>query len=387
MNNNEPLNILYHHRIASKDGQYVHVEEIINALTEQGHQIHIVAPKVAENSDFGSDGGWVDTLKAKLPRFVYELMEFAYAFYAFIKLSIAIIKYKPDVIYERYNLFLPAGIWASKLFGKPILLEVNAPLYQERKKYNGISLDWLAKWSQKYCWRNADKTLPVTNVLANYLREVGVAESKIEVIANGINKKHFYNEIQKPQQLPNIENKVVIGFVGFVREWHGLERILDIIKKLDDKNLFFLIIGDGPAVPALKAQAKALALENQIFVSGIVQRKEMPNWLSHIEIALQPDVVPYASPLKMLEYLALGKAIIAPDTANIRELLEDEKNALLFDVENKNSFSEKLTELLLDAELRKQLGKNAHSTIEEKNLTWEANGEKIATLFKQLLNR
>ena len=62
------MKILYHHRIASKDGQYVHVEEIIKAMRELGHDVIIVAPDVAEQSDFGSDGGWVDLLKAKLPK-------------------------------------------------------------------------------------------------------------------------------------------------------------------------------------------------------------------------------------------------------------------------------------------------------------------------------
>ena len=50
------MKILYHHRIASKDGQYVHVESIINEFKKQGHDVVIVAPGVAENSDFGSDG-------------------------------------------------------------------------------------------------------------------------------------------------------------------------------------------------------------------------------------------------------------------------------------------------------------------------------------------
>ncbi len=75
--------ILYHHRIASKDGQYVHVEEIVNALTAQGHEIIMVAPRVAENSEFGSEGGWVSKLKQKLPKALYEFIEFFYAVYDF----------------------------------------------------------------------------------------------------------------------------------------------------------------------------------------------------------------------------------------------------------------------------------------------------------------
>ena len=57
----------------------------------------------------------------------------------------------------------------------------------------------------------------------------------------------------------------------------------------------------------------------------------MPSWLKSIDIALQPAVVPYASPLKLIEYLATGKSIIAPAQDNIKELLEDGENALLFD--------------------------------------------------------
>ncbi|WAJ70702.1 glycosyltransferase family 4 protein [Catenovulum adriaticum] len=380
----KPLKILYHHRIASKDGQYVHVEEIINALKQENQQIILVAPKVAENSDFGSDGGFVDALKAKLPQFIYELLEFTYAFYALLKLSIAIIKHKPDAIYERYNLFLPAGIWASKLFNLPLLLEVNAPLYQERKKYNGISMDWLAKWSQHYCWKNANKVLPVTNVLADYIREIGVSEDKIQVIPNGINEAKFLAPTKKPSELPDLTNKTVIGFVGFVRDWHGLDRVLEIMAKLNDPSLFFMIIGDGPAVENLKAQAESLNLSQQIYISGIIQRNRMPDWLSQVDVALQPDVVAYASPLKMLEYLALGKAIIAPNTPNIRELLVDQQNALLFNSNSTPTFSDCLTRMLSDKNLSQQLAEQAAQTISQKKLTWLANAQHIITLFKKL---
>ena len=251
----------------------------------------------------------------------------------------------------------------------------------------GISLDGLAKWTQNYCWRNADKALPVTDVLANYLREVGVKEDNIEVIANGINEESFYAPTTIPTELPNLENKTVIGFVGFVREWHGLDRVLTIMKTFNDPNLFFLIIGDGPAVSDLKTQAAEMNLSEQMFVSGIVQRVDMPNWVAQIEIALQPDVVAYASPLKMLEYLALGKAIIAPDTDNIKELLVDNENALLFDISDSESFSERLITLLKSVELRKTLGKNAANTIKEQSLTWLNNGKRITALFEKLLSK
>lgn len=381
------MKILYHHRIASKDGQYVHVEEIINSLKSLGHDIIIVAPDVAENSEFGSDGGWVDKLKAKLPAMLYELMEFVYSFWVLMKLLKVIISEKPDFIYERYNLFLPAGIWASKLTNVPLLLEVNAPLYQEREQHNGIALPWLAKWTQQYCWCNADIVLPVTNVLANYMRDTGVDEKKIDVIHNGINEKSFYADVGLPIMPFDPDNKLVIGFVGFCRDWHGLDRVLDVMAEQRDKNIVFLVIGDGPAIQDLKARAQALDLDKQFYVTGIVNRSEMPKWLNTFEIALQPDVVPYASPLKMLEYLAKGKAIVAPKTANIKELLTDGETGLLFEPDIEGSFKTCLIELCNNTEKRLTLGAGAKETIANKSLTWDSNAKRICLHATTILTK
>jgi glycosyltransferase involved in cell wall biosynthesis len=377
------MKILYHHRIASKDGQYVHVEEIINALQQQGHEIILVAPKVAENSEFGSDGGFVDTLKSKLPQWLYEIAEFMYAFYAFIKLSIAIIRHKPEAIYERYNLFLPSGIWAKKFFGLPFLLEVNAPIYEERKKYDGIALDRLAKWSQAYCWRNADKILPVTDVLADYARDLDVPESQIVVIPNGINHQRFADNTTLPENYAK-DGAIVIGFVGFVRAWHGLDRVLNMITALHEQQCKLLIVGDGPEVANLTGQAEALGISDQLFVTGVIPRDGMSRWLNVMDIALQPDVTEYASPLKMLEYMAKGKAIIAPDVPNIRELLSHQDNALLFDTKDETDFIKHLKASCMNQELRTSLGKEAKKTISDRKLTWLENAAKIVSLFKNI---
>jgi len=61
------VDIIYLHRIASKDGQYVHVEELTNAMLEQGHNLRFIAPQFTDDSEFGSDGGFVSKLKDFAP--------------------------------------------------------------------------------------------------------------------------------------------------------------------------------------------------------------------------------------------------------------------------------------------------------------------------------
>ena len=309
------MKILYHHRIRSKDGQFVHVEELTDALMAAGHEIVFVGPGAIETEQFGADAGMVAWMKAHLPQFVYEILEFGYAFLDFLRLARAIRRHRPDCIYERYNLYLPSGIWAKKAFRLPLLLEVNAPLYAERRKYDGIALDGMAKAIENYTWRGADYALPVTQVLGDIVGEGGVLAERIRVIPNGINLERFAHTPTRDEAKAalGLDGKFVLGFAGFVRDWHGIDRVLDFLAEEPDHHL--LLVGDGPAREALVERAAALGVSDRFTLTGIVMRDEVAAYLAAFDVALQPNVVAYASPLKLFEYLALGHAIVAPATA------------------------------------------------------------------------
>ncbi|UIP30116.1 glycosyltransferase family 4 protein [Photobacterium sp. TLY01] len=386
------MKILYHHRVASKDGQYVHIEAIIGALREQGHEVVVVAPAVSDQAAFGADGGWVSKVRRMLPRFLSEILEFGYSAYDFGKLCITLYREKPDAIYERYNLFLPSGILAKQLFNVPLILEINAPLFDERNAYGGLSLTWLARWSELFTWRNADHTLPVSHVLASYVRGAGVPEPAIRVIPNGIDSRLFHPAVSKEKK-PEFADSLVVGFVGFCREWHQLDHVLSLIvdfnrqRNPDDPEVKLLIVGDGPVLDDLKKQARALKAEHQIHITGLIDREHIPEWLSQIDIALQPAVTPWCSPLKLIEYLACGKAIVAPDSKNIQELLRDGENALLFQADHLPDMLEQIKRLLSDEALRQQLSDNAAASIARQQLTWSDNARKIVSIFESLISK
>lgn len=78
--------------------------------------------------------GWVHKLKSALPKAIYELLELAYSVVAYRQLKTAAAEFKPDFIYERYNLFLLSGACSNEIWGFPLLLEVNSPLAYERSQ-------------------------------------------------------------------------------------------------------------------------------------------------------------------------------------------------------------------------------------------------------------
>ena len=103
------------------------------------------------------------------------------------------------------------------------------------------------------------------------------------------------------------------------------------------------------------------------------------------DVALQTASVAYASPLKLLEYMTLGCAIIAPDQPNIREILRHDTNALLFDPLGRQSFTAALSRLCADGELRRRLGRAARRTVEETPLTWAHNAARFEYFARCLL--
>jgi glycosyltransferase involved in cell wall biosynthesis len=381
------VRILYHHRTRSKDGQYVHIEEMIHALRAQGHEVVIVAPPSAETEDFGSDAGAVALLKRWLPKWFYELMELGYSLVAYRRMARAIREHQPDCIYERYNLFLPAGVWAARRYKLPLLLEVNAPILEERSRYDGLSLTRLARWSQAYAWRNADVVLPVTQVLGDIVESYGVDPKRIVVIPNGINGERFdaAPDVEAAKRALGLDGRLVLGFTGFVREWHGLDKVLDlIVNDPPESRRHLLVVGDGPARAGLERQARELGIENRVTFTGIVGRDDVARHVAAFDIALQPAVVAYASPLKLFEYLALGKAIVGPAQPNIEEILRQDYNAVLFDPADPNGLATAVSRLCSDHPLRTRVAENAQRTISEMQLTWGANARKVVSLFGSL---
>lgn len=381
------MKILYHHRTASKDGQAVHIEEMIAAMRGLGHEVHVVGPQLGGDGEMGGKVGWVHKLKNALPKAVYEFLELTYSVLAYRRLKLVAEEFKPDFIYERYNLYLLSGVILKRRLGIPLLLEVNSPLVYERAKHSGgLALQRLARWAEGTVWRNANYVLPVTEVLAGYVKAYGVPADRIMVIPNGINEAHFASapatELAKRQL--GLAEKLVLGFTGFVREWHGVDRVIRWMATADaPANVFLLIVGDGPMRQELEALAQTLGIAQQIRFTGVVDRSKVPEHVAAFDIALQPAVTAYASPLKMMEYLALGKAIIAPREPNLLEILSDGENALMFDAQDQGGLERVLATLCHDAVLRRQLSAGAAASIAQQELTWLDNAGKLITLAQK----
>lgn len=381
------MKILYHHRTASRDGQSTHITEMIAAMRANGHEVVESAPAVGNYQAGGGSPGWVGRLKAWLPKAVYELAELGYSLVAYRRLRSQITAERPVAIYERYNLYLLAGIWAKRRFGLPLVLEVNAPMALERRQYGGLKLPRLADWAERHVWRQADLLLPVTQVLADHMVAQGMDAARIRVVPNAINEAHYASlpDAAEAKRRLGLDGRLVIGFTGFVREWDRLERIMAwIARRSADHPVHLMVIGDGPARPSIEAAAAALGVPDRLSFTGAVPREDVPALSMAFDIALQTALVPYASPLCLFEYLALGKAIVAPDQPNHHEILVHGEDALLYGPDDPQGIEAALDRLCDDAALRERLGAGARAVIGRKHLTWRSHATRIVAEMQRL---
>jgi glycosyltransferase involved in cell wall biosynthesis len=373
------MKILYHHRTRNEDAQGIHIAEIVSAFRRLGHEVEVVSP-----SSDGGGSGLLARLSAKVPRrqtWTYEVLELAYNAVGLWVLTKAIRRFQPDFVYERYALYMCCGLLVARLFRVPFILEVNAPLSLERAP---LRFWRLASFLERWVCSRATKTIVVSDQLAALLRHHGVPDSRLVVMRNGVDSELFGQNVsgQAVRQRYGIDDRVVIGFVGWMRAWHNLAFALEAFadSKLAEKGGHLLLVGDGPAIDDLKAVVARRGLESDVTFSGPVPRADVAAYVAALDVAIQPGATPYASPIKLFEYMAMGRAIVAVAQPNIQEVLRDEQNALLFPSCDQRAFAQALERLVTDPRLRARLGAAARATIERQDLRWDRNARAVTNL-------
>lgn len=380
------MRILYHHRTQAGDAQGIHIAEMVRAFRRLGHEVEMVS-LVGEGGGTAHDAGatspWAWVRRA-VPAAAYEAMTLTYNAWGYGALAGAIRRRRPDVIYERYALNTVCGVWASRRFGVPLVLEVNAPLAAEQEALGEAAFRRLARRSERWICSNATRTLVVSAALGRRLVESGVPADALTVMPNGVDPERFHPAVDASpvRQRHRLDGRLVVGFVGWFRAWHGLEELIDLFAKrrLAERGVTLMLVGDGPCAAALRARVAALRLAESVVFTGPVATADVPAHVAAFDVAVQPSAPDYACPMKIVEYMAMGRAIVAPDQPNVRELLDAGVTARLFAPGDRASFEAALLDLIDDAATREGLARRAGAAVVERGLTWTANAERTLAL-------
>ena len=299
-----------------------------------------------------------------------------------------------EIVYERYSLFSIAGLKFARSQGLPFVLEVNAPLIDEASKYRRLVLKDLARSLEKNLFTGADHIIAVSHEVARYISTIA-PEARVSTVPNGVTPERFIN-IKKEKTAGSLisefdKSDFIICFVGSLKPWHGVDILIDSFAALPEdgrRNMLLIVGGKNKEKSELRRICRERGLKGRVVFTGAVEHDDVPALLdwADVLVAPYPELSGfYFSALKIFEYMAAGKPIVASAIGQIEDILTHEYNALLTPPGDVSALRETLLRLRNDPQLRKTLGANARKEAIEKH-TWKHRMKTINDIFLGLLN-
>jgi len=289
----------------------------------------------------------------------------------------------PDAIYERYSLCATAGGRLARALGVPHLLEVNAPLSDEEEAYRGLVLKRLTRTLERRILRGADRVFIVSAGLRRFARALGVRDERVEVLPNGVDLERFHpgRDGSSVRRALGWDESFVVGFAGTLKAWHGTEILVDAFARLHAARprARLLLVGHGPMRKSLEKRLARAGLSGVAHFTGEVTHEAVADHLAAADVLVAPYTPSerfYFSPLKLYEYMALGKPVVASDIGQLAEVLDPGANALLVPPGDVEALEAALERLERDPALAHRLAGEAARTARE-NHSWARNAHRI----------
>ncbi|XQW85348.1 glycosyltransferase [Thalassotalea piscium] len=401
------MNILFHHRTRGRGAEGVHIRGVVKGLRELNHKVFIlslpgadpeeeelavpkqVAVKAPEKTEAKEEKksflSKLTNLTQYLPEFVFEWIELFFNVISYFRLRREVKQHQIDCIYERYSLFLFASVWWAKRNGVPIVLEINDSCLVHRVRH--LTFRGLARKIEEWIFSNATGLVFISSHFQRVATDAypNIAPSVVSPNAADLDKFIIDRDagIALREQL-NINDKVVLGYVGAFVHWHGIdwfvEMIVDQLKA--HPKLVLLLVGDGVCFEPIKKLTQEAGVGSQIILPGRVEHAQIPAYLSAMDMGILPDSNDYGSPMKLFEFMAMEKGMVAPDFSPIAEVVKHNETSWLFPANNRQACIDLTLSLVEQQEQQKQVGLNARSYI-EKERQWRHNAEQIINLFNQ----
>lgn len=387
------MNIIYHHRTRGRDVEKVHINGIANGLKKLGHNVYILSPpgvtidnpkadaKASESIQPPKGGFPWSRIAARMPEILFELMEIFYNFISYFRIKKLYKKHNIDAIYERYFLFSLATIFFAQRAGIPVILEINDASFVPRVRK--LKMKRLAAFIEKYTFKRAYGIVAVSSRFSDLIASQGIDPDKIWTMPNAVDPDIFSGDISgiPVREKHNLNGQCVVGFIGSMVPWHGLHSLLKSARGIvqENENILFLLVGDFERLGQESIKI-ANELKDNIVLAGRVPYNEVPGYVAAMDIAIMPDSNEYGSPMKIFEYMAMGKPTIAPDLGPLREIIDHGVNGLLIRPGDPDDIKGNILQLVKNENLRRQLGSNAAKAIISSH-TWDINSQKIMRIF------
>ena len=369
-----------------ESGTSSHVRGVLEALIAAGHDVRVVSyGELPEMSTCHrrTEVAWPPIAWFGLfPRLHERFNNLVWL----IRLWRATGQARPDVVYQRHARHAWAAAAVARLRGIPFVLEFNESEVRAGVGWNGLQRTSDVRRSESFCLRHATVVAYISDELSELTENGAWPVRRTIVNPNGVDLEHFGSseaelDGQRLRRRLGFDTCVVVSFVGTFMPYHGSEVLADAVRLLEsENNVRFLFVGDGgQRTSAAKALEDEIGLGRVVF-AGRVAFAELPAYLAASDICVAPYVpIPAGavfvnSPIKILEYMAAGRATIASDLGQIRKMLGNGAGVLV-PPGVAEALADAIRRLASDATTRAEIGATARREVQQ--YSWRHHVERV----------
>jgi glycosyltransferase involved in cell wall biosynthesis len=310
----------------------------------------------------------------------------------------AAVDFKPAVIHGASNFVTGlTAIGVARAMGVPSVYEVRGlwevtALSRDPAYSNSLHYAQAVRLETEACL-GADRVIAITQALKDELIRRGVPAEKIDVVPNGVDTDRFRplpRDIALAEKLGLKPEHVVVGYVGSILDYEGLDDLLRAVRLCVDRgheNLRVLIVGDGAAYESCIDLAQDLNLNDYVIFTGRVPHGEVESYYSLVDIAPFPrkplPVCEMVSPLKPFEAMAMGKCIIVSSVAALAEIIGDRPIGFVSEKGSIEALAQTISLVVNDGDLRAQVGEAARRFVILEH-DWRALAHRVAQVYEKL---
>jgi len=380
--------------IPGPGGASVRTLEIASQLVRMGHQVDVVADSTRDQAGKEVISG------VKIRRLRLSILGGSVPILAARKVF-SFLRRDYDIVIERFSAFGGTGIPVSLVKDIPLVLEVGSPHTEEilwryglRNPVKGLLRGW-----RRLQFRLSDSLLAgASSVIPKLSRD------KFAPMGAGVNVDLFQaglassDRVRKLRWTYDLEDKTVVVFCGSFRPWDGTHRLAEIADRTVRHNdkVRFLLVGTGEPIEDLKRELVLRGVDRYVVFAGSQPYHEIPYFLASADIAIAPfdadHYFPlqqfgfYLTPIKVLEYMAVGLPVVAFDYDYVRKMVGEDERGVLVAPGNIGAMTDALLSLSADVPRRHELGRHARAFVEREH-TWQDEASRMERLFKELRDR
>lgn len=349
-------------------GSLSHTNGILRALRRRGSEVELWT-----TGDMAGEA-------AELPRRTLPVLQLGNLPIEIAELGSGLLQYwrfrrtpPPAFIYQRYSLNNLLGVLLSRRWGVPLVLEANASEVQWRTEWSSLVFPALAASCERAILQASDRVGAVSANAATHLRDMGAGDDVLRVVPNGVDVERFADA--GPIDVP-WPAAFIVGFAGLFYPWHGAALLANAFVALSRclPEARLLLVGDGEEAPKVRSILQRAGVMDRCLLTGLVPSGEVPRYLAACSVLVSPHVRNdrfIGSPIKLWEYMAAGRPIVATRVAQLGEVLEDERTALLVEPDDAVSLADALGRLNDDPSLARRLGAAAQDEARRSH-SWDA---------------